>query len=37
MIPFLWPAERLFIKLCMVLSILFLLCSKLCNVASRSR
>ncbi len=34
MIPFLWPAERPFIKLCMVLSILFLLCSKLCNVAS---
>ena len=34
MLPFLWPSERPFIKLCMVLSIFFLLCSKLCNVAS---
>ena len=34
MLPFLWPKDRPFIKLCMVLSVFFLLCSKLCNVAS---
>ena len=32
--PFLWPKERPFIQLCFVLSGLFLICSKLCNVAS---
>ncbi len=34
MLPFLWPKERPFIKVMFVVSVVALLCSKLCNVAS---
>ena len=34
MLPFLWPKERPFIKVMFVTSVVALLCSKLCNVAS---